>query len=124
MSTRSIPKDRWRDELDTFSRQHEGWIVNVEVSSSDGESRTEVRNLPLQGVSCDAPHSDRIAVVAGGQPDKHLTHEIARAVDVSVEETDTGADRGLRIRAADGSETHVAFRSPMRTDEVDGVAKR
>jgi len=123
MNSRHIPKDKWCEELDTFSRQHEGWIVNVAVSSGDGQSRTEARNLPLQGVSCDAPGSDRIAVTAGVDVDKHLTHEISRAVAVAIDETDGGADRGLRIRGADGSETRVEFRSPMRADQVDGVPK-
>jgi Family of unknown function (DUF5335) len=123
MNSRHIPQDQWCEALDTFSRQHEGWIVNVAVSSGDGQSRTEARNLPLQGVSCDAPGSQRIAVMIGNQPEKHLTHEIARAVAVAIEQTDNGADGGIRIRAADGSETHVEFRSPMRADQVDGVAK-
>jgi hypothetical protein len=124
MNSRHVPKDKWCEELDTFSRQHEGWIVNVEVSSGDGQSRTEARNLPLTGVSCDAPNSDRIAVMAGDRADDHLTHEVAHVVSIAIEETEGGADRGLRIRAADGSETHVEFRSPMRAEEVDGVPKR
>ncbi len=124
MSTRSIPKDHWRDELDAFSRQHEGWRVNVAVSSGDGHTRTEARNLPLEGISCDAPGSARIAVIAGTRPDDHLTHEIARAEAVDIERNDSGAERAVRIRAADGSETRIEFESPMRTDEVDGVPRR
>ena len=50
MSTRDIPKDRWCDELDTFSRQHEGWIVRVDVSGADGTTHTQARDLPLIGV--------------------------------------------------------------------------
>ena len=37
--TRDIPRDQWREELDSFSRQHEGWIVRVEVTGPDGQSR-------------------------------------------------------------------------------------
>ena len=124
MNTRSIPKDRWCDELDAFSRQHEGWRVNVEVSTAGGDRRTEARNLPLQGVSCDAPGGDRIAVIAGDRADDHLTHEIPGAVAIDIDRTDTGAERGVRIRAADGSETRVEFQSPMRIDEVDGLPHR
>ena len=76
MSTRDIPKDRWCDELDTFSRQHEGWIVRVDVSGADGTTHTQARDLPLIGVSCDAPQSDRIAIMAGNRVDDHLTHEL------------------------------------------------
>lgn len=122
--SRDIPKEHWCDELDTFSRQHEGWIVRVDVSDADGTTHTEARDLPLIGVTCDAPRSDRIAIMAGGRADDHVTHEIARTVSIEVDESDTGAERGLRIRSADGSETRVAFKSPMRTEDVDGMPRR
>ncbi len=123
MTTRAIPRDQWQTELDAFSRQHEGWIVDVEVSGADGRMLTEARDLPLQGVSTDAPQSDRIAIMAGERPDDHVTHEVDRAVAVAIEATDTGAECGLRIDAADGSITRVEFRSPMRPEDVDGVRR-
>ena len=84
MSTRDIPKDRWCDELDTFSRQHEGWIVRVDVAGADGTTHTEARDLPLIGVSCDAPRSDRVAIMAGSRADDHVTHEIAATVSIAI----------------------------------------
>jgi len=108
MPSRSIPKDHWREELDTFSREHAGWRADVRVSSAAGDLRTEARDLPLVGVSCDDPACRRIAVLSGERPDDHLTHEVVDAVAVEIEHSD-GAER-VRIRAADGSETQVAFR--------------
>jgi hypothetical protein len=26
---RDIARDRWREELDSFNRQHEGWLVSI-----------------------------------------------------------------------------------------------
>ena len=104
MTSRSIPRDHWREELDSFSREHEGWRVDVRVSDGRGALRTEARDLPLVGVSCDAPGSDRIAVLAGDRPDDHLTHEIPNAVAIDIEKS------GVSIRAADGSRTEIAFR--------------
>jgi uncharacterized protein DUF5335 len=123
MNSRHIPKDQWCSELDTFSRQHEGWIVNVHVSTPDGEMRMEAHDRPLVGVSCDAPKGDRIDVMTGDRPDDHLTH-VERAVAIAIDETDTGAERALRIRGADGSEMLVEFRSPMRAEDVDGMPQR
>jgi uncharacterized protein DUF5335 len=108
MTSRSIPKERWRDELDAFSREHEGWRADVRVSTTTGELRTEVHDLPLVGVSCDAPGQDRIAVLAGDRPDDHLTHEIFNAVAVDIERD--GRSERLNIRAADGSETRIEFK--------------
>lgn len=118
---RDIPRDQWREELDSFSRQHEGWIVRVEVTGADGQPQTEVCDLPLQGVSFDSPAANRLAIMVGQEPAAHVTHEVADPVKVVIEQTDAGAERALRIRAADGSTTTVEFRSPMRPEEVDGL---
>jgi hypothetical protein len=108
MPSRAIPRDHWREELDAFSREHEGWRADVRVSSATGDLRTEARDLPLVGVSCDGPGSDRIAVLSGGRNDDHVTHEVAHAVSVDI---DQGADaERVNIRAADGSETQILFK--------------
>ena len=121
--TRKIPRDEWCTELDAFSRQHEGWIVSVEVSGSDGKRQTEAHDVPLIGVSCDAPATDRVDIMVGTHPQNHVTH-VVEPVDVALETTDVGAERGLRIRAADGSTTTVEFRTPMRPEDVDGMPSR
>jgi len=118
--TRNIPRDDWRGELDSFSKQHEGWIVSVTVAGADGAVQTEARDLPLQGISADSPANSRVDIMIGERPKSHVTH-IVDPVDVAVNVTDQGAERGLRIRAADGSTTTVEFRSPMRAVDVDGL---
>jgi len=104
MNSGSIPKDRWCAELDAFSRDHEGWRVDVRVSTPGGATRTEAHGLPLVGVSCDTPGGSRVAVLTGERADDHLTHEIPDAVSIDIEES------GVSIRAADGSRTEVAFK--------------
>jgi len=121
MSTRDIPRDRWREELDSFSRQHEGWIVRVRVTDPLGHEHTEARDLPLQGVSVDSPKNDSVAVIVGERPDDHLTHEIENPVTVAIEATEEGAERALKIGSRDGSMTTVEFRTPMRPQDVDGL---
>ena len=98
-------------------------LVNVEVSGSDGQRQTEAHDVPLVGVSCDAPARDRVDIMVGAHPRSHVTH-IVEPIDVALETTDAGAERGLRIRAADGSTTTVEFRSPMRPEDVDGMPSR
>jgi hypothetical protein len=110
MQQREIPRNEWRAELDQFSREHEGCLARVEVISSDGHPRIAADDLPLQGVSADSPSSDAIAVVVGDKPDDHLTHEVADAVSIAMEEADSGDDNGVRIRSADGTTVHVECR--------------
>jgi hypothetical protein len=110
MHTRDIPRNEWQSELDQFSREHEGCVARVEVTSGAGQPQTEARDLPLEGISIDSPKSDAIAIVLGDKPDDHLTHEVASAVAVTMEEGDNGDDRGVRIRGADGTLVHVECR--------------
>ncbi len=119
MADREIPRDEWRTQLDSFSRQHEGWIVRVQVVDADGQSRTESRDLPLQGISADSPDNNAVDIMVGEKPDDHVTHEIKDPVAISIERTDAGADRALRIRGNDGTTATVEFRSAQRSDQVD-----
>ena len=124
MGSREIPREQWRQELDSFSRQHEGWIVRVDVTGADGKTRTEAHDLPLQGVSADSPRTSGVAIIVGQDPDDHVTHEVADPVGIAIDQNDQGAERALTIRASDGSTTTVEFRTPMRPEDVDGMPSR
>ncbi len=121
MTIRDIPRDQWRDELDNFSRQHEGWAVSLKIDQPGGRTAVEAHDLPLQGVSPAAPHSSDIAIEIGNRP-SHITHEVRDAKRVSVETTGDGAERALLIEAKDGSTARVEFRSPLRPEDVNGTA--
>jgi len=118
--TRRIPRSQWRAELDSFSRQHEGWIVSVRVAGPDGAVQTEARDLPLQGVSSDSPENNAVDIMIGERRKSHVTH-VVDPVDVAIDITVEGAERALQIRGADGSTTTIEFRSPMRAADVDGM---
>jgi hypothetical protein len=107
-------------ELDSFSRQHEGWIVSITQQTADGRTAIQARDLPLQGVSPIA-HGSKDIGIAVGNANHHLTHDVRDATELSLELTDSGAERALVINARDGSTTRVEFRSPMRPEEVDGL---
>src|SRR5947208_3804263 len=117
MPSQEIARQNWTHELDMFSQEHDGWIVSVRVVDGEGREQTEVRTLPLHGVSVDDPQQTRVAITVGHNGQDHFTHEISKPVRIVVERTETGADRGLSIRAADGSTTSVEFLSPTRPDE-------
>jgi hypothetical protein len=119
MSIRDIPRENWRDELDSFSRQHDGWIVSLTIEQPSGVSTVQARDLPLQGVSPASPNSDDIAIDVGDRA-SHITHEVRDPDGVALDVTDDGATRALIIHGHDGTTTSVEFRSPMRPEEVDG----
>ena len=120
MSVRPIAPDSWTAELDSFSRQHEGWLVSIKTRTSDGAVAVQVRDLPLQGVSPVSRESNDIAVTVG-DAHSHLTHDVHDVVALHMELTGERAERALVIDAKDGSSTSIEFRSPMRVEEVDGL---
>lgn len=122
--TRRIPRHRWREELDSLSSSHEGWLVRVEVTLPDGEVQTAARDIPLRRVSAiDGDDGDStVAVEVGREQAASLIHEVVQPVEVVMEETDAAAVSSVIVRSADGTRTAVEFRSAMRPEEVDGVA--
>jgi Family of unknown function (DUF5335) len=120
MNVRPIARDCWAAELDSFSRQHEGWLVSIKTQTPDGSTAIDAHDLPLQGVSQMSPGSNDIAI-AVGDADNHLTHDVHEAIALRVDLTADEAERALVIDAKDGSRTSVEFRSPTRVEEVDGL---
>ena len=123
MTIREIARRSWREELDTFSRQHEGWIVSITMRTASGDVAVAAHDVPLHGVSPASPSSEDIAISVGSSRTL-LTHEVHEPIAVQMELTADDADRALIIHGNDGTTTTIEFRSPMRPEEVDGVPAR
>jgi hypothetical protein len=117
-----IEPDKWISFLDSFSRQHEGWLANVEVATGAGKL-TELVNRRLRGVSIDhADGKQRAYVEVGDALDECVTHMVESPTGIRFKRTETGAHEGLDIVSADGSTTLVRFRSAMLPEMLDGIA--
>lgn len=123
MKTREIPKDEWGRFFDNFSRRHEGWLVTLEIFSAEIGAQVEGRELALKGIvdEWDEVQGNEILIMVGMKPDDHITHTIGNATQVSLEQTDAGADVALAIKSADGATALLRFRSPMLPEMVDGL---
>jgi len=120
MSQVSLAPDQWRAELDSFSRQHEGWIVSVTIRGADGRVDIYARDVRLEGVTQAAPNRNDIVVQVGGR-DGQMSHEVHDVTAVTIDVMDDRRRRALVLDSSDGATTTVAFRSPARPDEVDGL---
>ena len=124
MRTREILRSEWPEFFDSFSRQHEGWLVTLEILGSEIGAQVEERELAFEGIVAewDEVQGDEIAIMIGAKPDDHITHSISGPTQVSLEQTDEGADAALAIKSADGATALLRFRSPMLPEMVDAQA--
>ena len=123
MRTREISRSEWPEFFDSFSCQHEGWLVTLEILGLEIGAQVEERELAFEGIVAerDEVQGDEIAIMIGAKPDDHITHSISRPTEVSLEQTDEGADAALAIKSADGVTALLRFRSPMLPEMVDAV---
>jgi len=50
MKTKEIPRNEWQEFFDIFSRQHEGWLVTLEIFGSEIGAQVEERGLAFEGI--------------------------------------------------------------------------
>jgi hypothetical protein len=123
MPTQEIPREEWTRFLDTFSRQHEGWLITLEVLAADIGAQKEASNLPLEGITATSTddESQSIAINLGKTPEDHVTHTITEPTRIWLGQTSEGANAALEIESADEVKTLLRFRSALPADMVDGV---
>jgi hypothetical protein len=123
MPVHEIPRAQWVDFCDSFSRQHRGGRVTIEVVPPGERPRVEARELPLQGLTADLGKSgtDAISVRAGQDDNGHVTHTSTHVRHLRFQETDAGAQEGIEIETQDGTLTRVRFRVPVLPEMLDGV---
>ena len=123
MKTKQIVRDEWPKFFDSFSRQHEGWLVTLEIFATDIGAQVEERELAFEGIvdEWNEALGNQIIIMMGAKPDDHITHTIAHPTNVSLEQTDEGADVALAITSEGGAVALLRFRSPMLPAMVDGI---
>lgn len=124
MITQQIPKDEWPAFFNSFSRKHEGWLVNLQILGPNIGAQMQEQELALEGITdeWDEVDGNTIIIMTGSRPDDHITHSISRPTEVSLEQTDEGADVALAIKAADGNTALLQFCVATRPELVDAVA--
>ena len=119
MQTRDIPREQWIRFFDDFSKNHEGWIVTMEVLGADIGDQEEANNLPLVGISADVKaRENRVEIIVGGRPDVDLTRFIERPKHVWVKEPRAPGDEAMEIESEDGIKTILNFHR-IRPEETE-----
>ena len=124
MAYQEIPREQWKDFCDEFSKQHEGWLVSVEVVDETREPDREVLDseLTLWGVTVDElPDQTKVHIIAGDQP-RHVTHVITDPAGIGFEQDEQGGHTGLRIDTQEGPSVLVRFRTAAVPESVDAIS--
>jgi hypothetical protein len=126
MPTREIPREEWMTFLDSFSRQHAGWLSTVEVLDTAIGAQVESREQPLSGITAElkGDNRDLISILVGGDRNNHVAHAIHAPSHVRVEETDEGAHEALQIESESGVTILLRFRSTVPLGLLDGYVAR
>jgi hypothetical protein len=125
-TTRDLPRPEWAEFLESFSRQHEGWLVRLETRRSTGtrgeapEAGGARRQQPLESVSYLPDGGGSIRVVLGDSA-APVGRTLAAPRRLRLIENETGAHEGLEFDADDGTSLSIRFRSAILPEMVDGV---
>ena len=113
MPTQEIPREEWTRFLETFSRQHEGWLATLEILGTEIGAQQEARDLPFEGITATSKDSspEAIAISLGKTAEDHVTHTISEPTRLWLEQTSGGANAALEIESADKVKTLLRFRS-------------
>jgi hypothetical protein len=110
MDTRDIPREQWIRFFDDFSKQHEGWIVTLEEISPELGDQEVAAGLPLIGISADLKDGEnRIEIIAGAEPEAHVTRIIEKPKRVWLKESQEVAHEAIEIESEDGTATLLRF---------------
>jgi hypothetical protein len=110
MHTVEIPRDQWVEALDQFSKEHQGWIISMELVGIDVGDQIPVANLPLVGVAADVKNGeDRVAIMAGDEPEAHVTHFIESPKRVWIEKSDDPRHDAIAVEDREGHKFIVEF---------------
>jgi hypothetical protein len=124
MPTTEIPREEWTAFFDRFSRQHEAWLATLEVFDPEMGAQEKAHDLPFKGITVDSENGalgTRVTISLGKTPEPQVTHTVAGATRVWLEQTPAGANAALEIESADGAKTLLRFRSALPPEMVDGV---
>jgi hypothetical protein len=118
MPTQEIPKEEWINFFHDFSRFHRGWVVNVEVFSTELGAQREVREIPFEGIIAEMRNNSHscLELIMGESTSHHLTHTVRTPTRVRYESE--SHSEVIQIESADGVTTLLNFHRALVPDRV------
>ena len=120
MKPRDIQRDEWSKFFDNFTREHRDWTITLEIIGTEIGAQIQDRELLFEGIVTEGKETaTQIMIMAGETPDGHITHRIARAVQVRFDEDEQSSSALIMIKGADSITTLLKLRAPAFLEVVD-----
>ena len=113
LSPLDVPPEKWSTFLETFSRRHHGWLVQLETCDLVTGEKVVSRITPLDSIELDLEDEKhpRINVIVH-LDNKVLKHILFLPSRLAVESSNKGREQSLQVETVN-TETTVRFRPPM-----------
>lgn len=119
VGTQEIPRERWRQFFDEFSKNHEGWIVSLDVLGPVLGAQVEVVGLSLVGISADVKsRGDRIELILGGRPGLNMTRIVDSPKYVWRKSLEMPGTEAIDVVSDDGTITLMRFLHVLQPDPI------
>lgn len=125
-----IAKNHWQSFCDNYTRQHQGWIVKVDIfdpSMSNhrrGEPSPRLKalaaDLAFRGIVFQDSESHPELLINLGSGKELFTHRLMRPAQIVTLETTEGLHEGLLIHDSNGGMVQIRFREPANPELLDG----
>lgn len=115
---RSLPRNRWADELQAFTHRNMGRKASIEVDDPEFGAQAQEFDYPLLGVTFDH-HDQRVGIMVGDFKGtaRHLTRGIGDVKSIEILRDATGRDWILRI-------AHGAGQTILTFNRGQGTVRR
>ena len=116
-----ISPAQWGSFVESFTRQHEGWLANISVNHGP-KQHIETGICRLHRIAIDREDEKcwvRISMV--DDRGELMIHSIPDPSHITFKRNPTGAHEGLQITSADGKVTYLRFRVAALPETLDGV---
>jgi hypothetical protein len=116
-----IKTNEWGYFLENFSRQHENWLISIEMTDGKNETKKIVDNIPLKSISLKESGDIEISYMMSNQSDNPEGFTVEEPRRIQFERTEDGRHKALHIGTEGNMETTVTFRTAVSPEVVDGI---
>lgn len=119
MTEEDIHRNEWVAFCESFGREHQDWLVNIEVLHQNGSKEIVGHTALLENIAVtgDGETPKKVLISYTKTEDERRVLEVPQPDAMRLTRTDRGADDTLIIESDNGDTTTICLHSPQLPDE-------